>query len=91
MASCVAFRKSLTADQVASKRRHIRELGRGGMGVVYLAIRAADTALVALKTIRPAVAGTKKDVERFLREADILGQLNHPNIVAFREIVLQLA
>jgi serine/threonine-protein kinase len=64
----------------------VRELGRGGMGVVYLALREADGAVVALKTILPANAGTKLQIERFLREARILGQLDHPHIVPFREM-----
>jgi serine/threonine-protein kinase len=63
-----------------------RELGRGGMGVVYLALRQADGSLVALKTIAPAVAGTTPLVERFLREARILRDLDHPHIVAFHEM-----
>jgi serine/threonine-protein kinase len=64
----------------------VRELGRGGMGVVYQALRASDGRLVALKTIQPAVAPTPVVVERFLREAQILGELDHPNIVAFHEM-----
>jgi hypothetical protein len=64
----------------------VRELGRGGMGVVYLATRKADDAIVALKTVIPAVAGKKVPVDRFLREARILEQLDHPNIVAFRDM-----
>jgi serine/threonine-protein kinase len=63
----------------------VRELGRGGMGVVYLA-RRADGTLAALKTIIPAVAGSKSQVDRFLREADVLRQLDHPHIVAFRTL-----
>jgi serine/threonine-protein kinase len=39
-----------------------------------------------VKTIKPAVAGTSKQIDRFLREADILRALRHPNIVAFREM-----
>jgi hypothetical protein len=66
--------------------RMLRELGRGGMGVVYLAERSADGSKVALKTIIPANAGSKGQVERFLREARILQQLDHPHIVAFREM-----
>jgi serine/threonine-protein kinase len=66
--------------------RIVRELGRGGMGIVYLAVCATDGSLVALKTIKPAVDSTQSDVERFLREARILQELNHPNIVAFREM-----
>ncbi len=64
----------------------VRELGRGGMGVVYLALRELDGTLVALKTIRPAVAAGNVALQRFLREARILGGLDHPNIVAFREM-----
>jgi serine/threonine-protein kinase len=64
----------------------VQELGRGGMGVVYLAVSTADGARVALKTIIPAVAGSRTDIERFLREASILCQLGHPNIVGFREM-----
>jgi serine/threonine-protein kinase len=64
----------------------VRELGRGGMGVVYQALRGSDGWLVALKTIQPAVAPTPVVVERFLREAQILNELDHPNIVAFHEM-----
>jgi serine/threonine protein kinase len=63
-----------------------RELGRGGMGVVYEAERKSDGAPVALKTLLPAVAPTRPAVERFLREARILEDLNHPHIVAFRDM-----
>ena len=72
-------------DQFIDGYQLIRALGQGSMGVVYLAVRQADDSLVALKTVIPAVAGTPAQVERFLREADILRQLQHPNIVAFRE------
>src|SRR5262249_17396882 len=79
-------------EQIASQHqpiagyRIIKKLGHGGMGVVQLALREADNSLVALKTIIPAVAGSQTKVERFLREADILRELQHPNIVAFREM-----
>ncbi len=57
-----------------------RELGAGGMGTVYL---ARDTTLersVAVKILRPELA-TATAAERFLREARILANLNHPNVV----------
>jgi serine/threonine-protein kinase len=63
-----------------------RLLGRGGMGQVFLARRLDDGAEVALKTITPATQGTAADRQRFLREAEILGHLDHPNIVAFHEM-----
>jgi serine/threonine-protein kinase len=64
----------------------VDELGRGGMGVVYRAIRTANRSVVAIKTVLPAVRGNRKDYEKFLREAYILKQLNHPRIVHFQEV-----
>jgi serine/threonine-protein kinase len=66
--------------------RLLRQLGEGAMGVVYLAERSADGSKVALKTIRPAVATNHREIERFLREAKILRELNHPHIVGFRDM-----
>jgi eukaryotic-like serine/threonine-protein kinase len=63
-----------------------RELGRGAMGIVYRAVRTSDGQPVALKTIRPATGATQKQIDRFLRESRILAQLDHKNIVAFREV-----
>jgi len=63
-----------------------RPLGRGGMGVVYLASRQSDGAPVAIKVIRPAVSGSHNQAQRFLREAGILQKLCHPNIVGFHEM-----
>jgi serine/threonine protein kinase len=60
-------------------------LGSGGMGVVYRARRNRDSALVAVKTIRPGGPAGSHLVTRFLREAQILEQLRHPNIVSFHE------
>ncbi len=64
----------------------LRELGRGGMGVVYLAAREATDLLVAVKTIIPAVDSTNAEVQKFLREAEILQKLDHPYIVRFQEM-----
>ena len=61
-------------------------LGRGGMGVVYLATCLSDDTQVALKTIHLASAALPRDVQRFLREANTLRQLEHPNIVEFHEM-----
>jgi len=75
------------ADDVAIPGyRVLRELGRGGMGVVYQVVRESDGSVVALKTIRPAVSPQHAAVERFLREANILRGLTHPHIVSFRDM-----
>lgn len=70
--------------QIAGYEVH-RELGRGGMGIVYLATRLADQEKVAIKTVRPTVAARPQETERFLREARILARLRHPHIVSFLE------
>jgi serine/threonine-protein kinase len=62
-----------------------KELGRGYMGVVHRATREADGRLVAIKTIMPAPGVQAKAVARFLREAQILGELKHGNIVGLIE------
>jgi serine/threonine-protein kinase len=66
--------------------RIVRELGKGGMGVVHLALRLADSTAVALKTVIPAGSSAGGNVERFLREARILHELNHQHIVRFHEM-----
>jgi serine/threonine-protein kinase len=65
--------------------RSASELGRGAMGIVYRAVREVDGLPVALKTIRPAAGATHKQIDRFLRECRILSQLDHPNVVGFRD------
>lgn len=78
--------KICTFHQPIAGYQILKKLGHGGMGIVHLAIRLRDHSLVALKTIIPSVASSRTKVERFLREADILKELQHPNIVAFREL-----
>ncbi|MBI4583668.1 MAG: protein kinase [Planctomycetes bacterium] len=58
-----------------------RQIGRGGMGVVYEAWQNSMDRRVALKVMPKAVAMDTKTVARFIREAQIAGKLNHPNIV----------
>lgn len=64
----------------------IDQLGSGGMGVVYLAIRNSDQLVVALKTVSPAGIVTPTEVQKFRREALILSDLDHPHIVRFRDV-----
>ena len=57
------------------------ELGHGGMAHVYLAIQESFGREVALKVLSPHLADDEEFSKRFLREARIVSQLNHPNIV----------
>ncbi|HKI33443.1 MAG TPA: protein kinase [Gemmataceae bacterium] len=63
----------------------LRELGRGGMGAVYLARHNGTGHLVALKVMLPAVAVGPRARERFLREAENTRVLKHPHTVELRE------
>ena len=58
----------------------VREIGRGGMGVVYLARQESLSRHVALKVI-PPLSLSDMTRKRFLREARALAALSHPNIV----------
>lgn len=58
-----------------------RELGRGGMGVVYLAQEMQLERLVALKVLPAHHANQPDTRERFLREARTAAKLAHPNVV----------
>ncbi|WP_405485499.1 protein kinase domain-containing protein [Nocardia sp. NBC_00511] len=58
-----------------------RELGRGGMGSVYLARHPRLPRLIALKLLNREVVGDTEVRRRFEREADVVAQLDHPNIV----------
>jgi formylglycine-generating enzyme required for sulfatase activity/predicted Ser/Thr protein kinase len=62
-------------------------LGQGAMGIVYKAFDPLIRRFVALKTIQLNFAQLQEDdiVQRFLREAQAAGHLNHPNIVAVYE------
>jgi len=59
-----------------------RELGRGGMGVVYLARDGRLDRQVAIKALMDEGGGSGERIARFEREARTLAGLNHPNIAA---------
>jgi len=87
-----AFVTSNEVDEIYSPGqligRHVlvRELGRGGMGVVWLARRNGDDALPKIALKLPAVAALPRGaVERLQREGAILAALNHPNIARLIE------
>ena len=59
----------------------VREIGRGGMGVVFLARDIALHRLVAIKVLRYEFTSSEEDRERFRREARMTARLSHSNIV----------
>jgi eukaryotic-like serine/threonine-protein kinase len=59
----------------------VRQLGRGGMGVVYEARQVALRRTVALKMIRTGTLAGPRDIARFRAEAEVIARLQHPNIV----------
>jgi serine/threonine protein kinase len=63
-----------------------REIGRGGMGIVYLAREVQLDRLVAIKVL-PAELAARDDIrERFTREARTAASLSHPNIVPIHRV-----
>ncbi|MFT3881824.1 MAG: serine/threonine-protein kinase [Gemmatales bacterium] len=64
----------------------VKELGKGGMGVVYLARQIKLHRQVALKMIRGGFVERSEQRERFLIEAEAVAKLQHPNIVQIFEV-----
>ena len=58
-----------------------RQIGRGGMGVVYEAWQGTVDRQVALKVLPAGVAADDKAFHRFMREARTAAKLSHPNVV----------
>lgn len=71
----------LIGQIVDGKYRIERQLGKGGMGTVYLATHIGTERPVAVKIIAPQFMKHAEFVERFRREARAAGRLRHPNVV----------
>lgn len=67
----------------------LRPLGKGGMGVVYLAEHTHLGRRVAVKVLRSDLADKAGVHERFLREARIAATLDHPNVVRVQDAYLE--
>lgn len=71
----------LTGEVLDEKYRIEKELGKGGMGSVYLSTHLGTGRPVAVKVITPQFMMNDEFVERFKREAKAAGRLHHPNVV----------
>ena len=73
-------------EAVAGRYSVERELGRGGMGAVFLARDAALDRPVAIKVLRLELADSPAQRERFVREARTAAKLSHPHIVPIHAV-----
>jgi serine/threonine protein kinase len=85
-----ALRSSETSEisagaTIAGRYAVIRELGKGGMGVVYLANHIQMDRPCALKVLRSALLASPDTVARFHREARSASRISHPNVVAVHD------
>ncbi|MCC6739956.1 MAG: protein kinase [Planctomycetia bacterium] len=78
----VAPEVALRPGQIIGKCVIVRELGRGGMGAVYLAKHTTLDVPVAVKVLPPSIARSEQYAERFLREARLAATMRHPNVLA---------
>jgi len=72
---------------IQDKYEIIRELGRGGMGIVYEAVNKKLGKKVALKKMKPELAINPREKAKFLTEARRVAVLHHPNIVDIYDII----
>ena len=77
----------LTPGETFAERYEIRSmLGKGGMGIVYLAFDKVTNRQVALKLIRPDRLEGPDAVERLIREGATARDIRHPNVVAVYDV-----
>jgi serine/threonine protein kinase len=75
----------LEVGRTVGRYEILREIGRGGMAVVYLARQTDLDRFVALKQLVSPLPGDPTFARRFVREARVAGKLSHPNIVTIHD------
>lgn len=74
-------RPAISKHKVIGDFSIVREMGRGGMGIVYEAIQQSLKRRVALKVLGSGIANSPQQLLRFRREAESAARLHHTNIV----------
>lgn len=75
-----------TAEDEQAEYELLQILGEGGMGVVYSARQTSIDRSVALKMLKPTAAHNEAQQHKFLTEAVVTGDLDHPNIVPIYDV-----
>jgi eukaryotic-like serine/threonine-protein kinase len=65
----------------------VEQLGEGGMGMVFKGQHTALGQIVAVKSLHTALMGNQQAKDRFIREAQALARLNHPNIISLLNFI----
>ena len=83
LSNSASYNKKLEQDtiRVVGNYHLIKKIGQGGMGVVYQAIHAHLKKQVVLKLLLNSDWENSNQTQRFYREMELVGQLDHPNIV----------
>ena len=78
----------IPGERYIGKYRVKRELGRGGMGAVYLAEQPGLGREVAIKQLVASAAADPVALKRFLQEAQVMARTSHPNLVQVHDLEL---
>lgn len=79
-------RQTHEPDSVSADYELLNLIGEGGMGVVYAARQASIDRVVAVKMLNAEIAGDHEQRHKFLSEAVVTGELDHPNIVPIYDL-----